>query len=469
MVYLEKQLGADINSVMDRMFLADPLLFRVSCLFQRKINNKMHCIVRVWKDEIQINEAVFPEITNRLLYEEMACTLIRIVLNHTSARKPEGVKANILTRASDMVMNGFYPFREKQLTPLHHFPQGKDLAFYAIRLQAEANMKKDKPQQNDNQDGDNDEDKEKQQSPGGGGGGSSDNDEDENNQNGNKSRGGSSGGSENDEQQQDQGQGDDGDGDSDEGPVSQQTKSGRDDEASLWDQSSGWEENAFKSEQVKREVQQAILSGQGCGNLTGTAKEALKANLEPKVDYREMLRGYQASITASNRILTRMKPNRRTGFTQMGSRREMKSRLLVAIDTSGSVASLSLAGFFSVINHMFRFGIETIDVVQFDHGIQTEITSIQKANPEVSVVGRGGTDFQCVVDMVAKSKQTYDGLLFFTDGYAPVPKIPAGFKPKIFWLMDSEESWKSNRKELGTVGRTAWMDVDTEVARLSLN
>lgn len=46
-------------------------------------------------------------------------------------------------------------------------------------------------------------------------------------------------------------------------------------------------------------------------------------------------------------------------------------------------------------------------------------------------MGRGGTDFQEVIDYYKEHKE-YDGLIIFTDGYAPIPKIPPN--RKILWV-----------------------------------
>ena len=73
-----------------------------------------------------------------------------------------------------------------------------------------------------------------------------------------------------------------------------------------------------------------------------------------------------------------MKPSRRFGFAQMGSRYDLASRLLVAVDVSGSISSARLAAFYSVIARFFKYGVETIDTVQFDVGLR-EVETFQKA------------------------------------------------------------------------------------------
>lgn len=92
---------------------------------------------------------------------------------------------------------------------------------------------------------------------------------------------------------------------------------------------------------------------------------------------------------SSRRRLTRMKPNRRYGFLQLGSRHEFSTKLLFAVDVSGSMGSEDLARGFSVINQFFRYGVPEIDVVQFDTELKGEVISLKRHRRQIEVVGRG--------------------------------------------------------------------------------
>ena len=66
----------------------------------------------------------------------------------------------------------------------------------------------------------------------------------------------------------------------------------------------------------------------------------------------------------------------------MGSIRRFDTRLLIAVDVSGSISSESLSYFYGVINSAFRYGFESIDVIQFDCGI-TKVQNLKKQMKEV--------------------------------------------------------------------------------------
>jgi predicted metal-dependent peptidase len=150
-----------------------------------------------------------------------------------------------------------------------------------------------------------------------------------------------------------------------------------------------------------------------------------------------------------------MRPNRRSGFENMGSIRRFNTNLLIAVDVSGSVSDMVLSHFYSIIGKIFKYGIEHIDVVQFDCAIG-EVQTFEKAKKRVDIVGRGGTSFQPLFDYVYK-KNIYDGLIIFTDGDAPKPQKPKGFKTKVVWICESENKYEEHKSWMKETGRCCFI------------
>ncbi|MBP5503298.1 MAG: hypothetical protein J6Y24_10985, partial [Bacteroidales bacterium] len=123
-----------------------------------------------------------------------------------------------------------------------------------------------------------------------------------------------------------------------------------------------WEENEFECSRINEIIENTT----SWGSLPGNLVEKIKASLKAQIDYRKVLSGFRASVISSRRNLTRMRPNRRTDFQNLGSVYKMRTNLLVAVDVSGSVDSKMLQKYYSVINRFFKYGIESIDTVQFD-------------------------------------------------------------------------------------------------------
>lgn len=246
--------------------------------------------------------------------------------------------------------------------------------------------------------------------------------------------------------------------------VEQQESSGRDGEdesedgqgemlpdkhrdlAELWDE----------DELAVQMINGIINTTKSWGSLGGNFAELLQASVKAKINWRNIFAGFRASIISSKRKLTRMRPNRRTGFANMGSIRRFDTRLLVAVDVSGSISTKSLEYFYGVINSAFRYGFESIDVLQFDCGVRA-VHSLKKVIRDVAIIGRGGTSFQEPVDYAHENG--YDGLVVLTDGYAPEPIIPQGFKTGILWVCENESCLNHHKSWMEKSGRTCVMQI----------
>ena len=216
--------------------------------------------------------------------------------------------------------------------------------------------------------------------------------------------------------------------------------------AELWDE----------DELTVQMINEVINTTKSWGSLGGNFAEMLKASVKAKINWRNIFAGFRASIISSKRKLTRMRPNRRTGFENMGSVRRFDTKLLVAVDVSGSISTKSLEYFYGVINSAFKYGFESIDVIQFDCGVRA-VHNLKKGIKDVAIVGRGGTSFQEPIDYAHENG--YDGLVVLTDGYAPEPDIPDGFKTGILWVCENESCLSHHKHWMEKSGRTCVMQI----------
>lgn len=229
------------------------------------------------------------------------------------------------------------------------------------------------------------------------------------------------------------------------------------------EQTTNWGE----SEMIKNEINDAIQDAQVTrqwGNIPGSMQDMLIASLKPKVDYRAILKRFRASVITSATKLNRMRPSRRYGFGHPGKKREFSTKLAFFVDVSGSMSDQVLREGFGVINRFFKYGISETDVYQFDTELKDETPlKMFKAQKEIKLMGRGGTDFQVVLDKLEKHPNKYDGVIVYTDGYAAVPQVPKGVKTKnILWLFDSEDSYNDGSPNLSGIGRCAYIKSDRE-------
>ena len=203
-----------------------------------------------------------------------------------------------------------------------------------------------------------------------------------------------------------------------------------------------WEDNEEACCNINEFIEVATASN-NWGTVAGKLQGLIKASLKVDMDYRKMLSLFKTSVISSKRRLTRMRPNRRSGFDAMGSRYELSTNLLIAVDVSGSVTDRSLQFFFSVINRLFKYGVEKLDVLQFDATIQGEPEPLKKARRTVKIMGRGGTSFQPAADYYCEHPE-YDGLIYFTDGYAPPPVFNTKRPIDVLWVICSKQCYAEN-------------------------
>lgn len=246
------------------------------------------------------------------------------------------------------------------------------------------------------------------------------------------------------DRQQDGSSSEDSDDDSSEGGPGKSEK--HRDLAELWDE----------DDMTVQLINGIISSTKSWGSIPGNLAEILTSSLKAKINWHNIFAGFRASIISSKRKLTRMRPNRRTGFDNMGSVRRFDTKLLVAVDVSGSISTESLQYFYGVINSAFRYGFESIDVVQFDNGVRA-VHNLKKVIKDIAILGRGGTSFQEPIDYAHENG--YDGLVMLTDGYAPEPVLPQGFKTGLLWVCENESCLQAHKNWMEKSGRTCVMQL----------
>ncbi|MDR0637086.1 MAG: VWA-like domain-containing protein [Treponema sp.] len=201
-------------------------------------------------------------------------------------------------------------------------------------------------------------------------------------------------------------------------------------------------------------IQQNMLSW---GTIPGALAQSILATLKPILDYRKVLSGFRATVLSSNMALTRFRPSRRYGFVYMGKKSRFTTRLLIGVDVSGSISDKEINLFYSTVNRFFKYGIEKIDVQQFDADLQGKPLLMKKARKGIQVKGRGGTCFQPIIDYFAANRNTYNGLIIFTDGYAPLPNISPEDSYRVLWICSNKQSYEAHQNWMSKQGRCCWI------------
>ena len=386
-----------ITQVLERWFISEPALFQVLCTHSIEENASMPCPVRSGARKVEYNPAFVDEMSDQALDQALRTEAIRILLKHPYQRKPDACSQQAISVGSNLTIGDNYQFGSLRMEQPgdYDLPTGREYEWYSRRIQELLPPEAD-----------------------GDGNGAG---------NGNDTRG----------------QGGDGD------PRTDRLSDNADKNSAL---SELWDEDDLAVVMIDG----IIENTKDWGSLAGNFAEQLKASAKARINWRNVLSGFRASILSTKRKLTRMRPNRRTGFDNMGSIRRFDTKVLVAVDVSGSISSSDLSYFYGVVNSAFRYGFTAVDVIQFDAGVRV-VQSLKKVLRDVIAVGRGGTSFQEPIDYA--NENGYDGLVILTDGYAPQPVLPDNMRCKLVWVCNNRDSYESSHGWMEKTGRVCTMEL----------
>lgn len=206
---------------------------------------------------------------------------------------------------------------------------------------------------------------------------------------------------------------------------------------------STWEEFEDMSEAEKKLIEkqvQKILQDakeqtiKKRGNVPGEIEGLIVLDevTKAKFDWKGYLRRFTGTSTKIFTKKIRRKENYRYEDNP-GLKIKMRQHMLLAIDTSGSVSNDELTEFMNEIHHIHKAGVD-ITIVQCD----TSIRSIEpyKGKNDLKVHGRGGTEFDPVLDYYNANLKKYTSLVYFTDGECYTSVKP---RNRVLWVL-SERS-----------------------------
>jgi len=207
-----------------------------------------------------------------------------------------------------------------------------------------------------------------------------------------------------------------------------------------------WDEVEGASETAKKLIERQILTVldevaeqtiKARGTVPGHIAEklaALKKITPPKFNWKAFMRRFIGNSTKYNIKKTKRKQSKRFEL-DFGMKVESFSHVLLAIDSSASVSTKEVKEFMNEIYHMNKTGHD-FSLVFADTSMGKVIK--YKRNMEFDIEGRGGTDFNEVVDYFNASKSKYSTLIYLTDGEAPAPEAKI---KNVLWVLSEQSSW----------------------------
>lgn len=196
----------------------------------------------------------------------------------------------------------------------------------------------------------------------------------------------------------------------------------------------------------------SMMSDESRGLMPASFLEQVEKINQPAVlSWKQILKKYVGTIIAGKRkTKTRLNRRQPERFDLSGRVDEKIIKIVIAIDTSGSITSKQISKIFTEIFAIVATRKKEIIVIECDSKVQNvyKIESPKDANLKIS--GRGGTSYTPVIEYINNNKYFRDALLiYFTDGYGE-NNIPKPLTYRNIWVL-LEGDYLSVKKPYGII------------------
>lgn len=226
-----------------------------------------------------------------------------------------------------------------------------------------------------------------------------------------------------------------------------------------WDgaQSLSDEEKKELAKEIDQAIRQGLIAQQKAkGSNAGGLDRELGDLLEPKVDWRELLREFVKTTCRARDTSSWRKVNRRflgTGTYMPSMIGQKVGHLVVGIDTSGSIGSEELSVFLSEVKAIAEeVNPSAVDLLYWDgevagHETYDEATVgsiVESTKPK----GGGGTSPSCVSKYLNDNKIVPECVIMLTDGYVGSDWGSDWTAPTIWAITDCKDAVADNGKTI---------------------
>ena len=209
-----------------------------------------------------------------------------------------------------------------------------------------------------------------------------------------------------------------------------------------------------QDQKIQEQLQDTAALAQqakGIGELPGSIARQIQALLYPQQDWAEQLREFMLSLSTDDYSWSR--PNRRfigQGLYLPALQSEgAMGRIVVAIDTSGSISKFKLDMFFHELNGILeQCKPESVTVIQCDRRIQ-DVQEFSTSDYPIEigeVMGGGGTSLCPPFNYVTENGLNPDCFLYFTDLGGQWPDRDPGY-PVVWIDQDNDYAQRQHNPE----------------------
>jgi len=189
-----------------------------------------------------------------------------------------------------------------------------------------------------------------------------------------------------------------------------------------------------QNEEMKERLEQIFQKLKRQGNLPKDMHLVVPEYFSHKVDWREFLYGYIATYAKTTYTFT--PPNMKYLYRgiYLPALSSDLLRVVVAVDTSGSVDEELLGMFLGEVSSLMQqYPNYEIDLITADAKVQSHKTFLPGEVLDYDISGGGGTDFRPVFEYIDSYIDYPTVLLYFTDGQGTFPIAESSYD--VLWIM----------------------------------
>jgi predicted metal-dependent peptidase len=191
-----------------------------------------------------------------------------------------------------------------------------------------------------------------------------------------------------------------------------------------WDGAGELTEQEVK--EVQKQIDQALRQGEIIrGKMSGNRSRAVEELLEPKIDWREQMRDFVTSVCKNKDKSSWRRPSRRfigQNIYMPSLIGEAVGKLVIAIDTSGSIGQQELTEFLTEVKSICdEVSPEAVELLYWDSSVAAHET-YRQGDYEAMIsmtkpAGGGGTTVGCVNQYIKDKLLSPEAVVILTDGY----------------------------------------------------
>jgi predicted metal-dependent peptidase len=183
----------------------------------------------------------------------------------------------------------------------------------------------------------------------------------------------------------------------------------------------------------------------------------IKELLHPaKIDWKQVIRNSVNASIRSTKKPSFKRLSRRYGEEVKGRVPTRIAKIIIALDTSGSVSRKDYKNFMSEIDNIHKNYPVELRIIYCDAQIANDKVYKKRDKIPMKFYGGGGTDFNPVFEYVKRKKYNPQLLIYFTDSYGDYPTKNPGYKT--IWAYSS----KGDKKRKAPFGLEVYVDDEND-------